>query len=133
QEADAQPQTYNPRGRLPLHLCEGEIEHILHDTGFVHRNLQQMRGSCSPLSMSRMRLVPKELCKITRPAVPASAVPILWAPTPSGSRRNDSRARSAWAGGTKPTKRPSLATCNGSSPRISQTARTVWWIGIASS
>lgn len=46
----------------------------------THRFDQQIRGNCSPLSRSRMRLTPIRLRTVTSPWLPATTVPINEAP-----------------------------------------------------
>jgi hypothetical protein len=44
--------------------------HIPRDAEFVHRCPQQIRGNCSPTSMSTMRRPPKTVRIVTRPGSP---------------------------------------------------------------
>ena len=69
----------------------------------------QIRGSCSPLSMSRMRLAPIRLFIVTRPDEPLATVPIICAPSRGWGGDFKSARCIPWHS-TKATNRPSLAT-----------------------
>ena len=58
---------------------------------------QQMRGDCSPLSMSTIRVVPILLFSLTMPEHPSFTMPTARARMPSGWERLKASARSAAA------------------------------------
>ena len=84
---------------------------------------QQMRGSCSPLSMSTARSTPNRPRHDTSPDGPSRTSPITAAVAATAYRWKISTVRPASSGATKATNRPSFATCNGSRPNNSQAAR----------
>ena len=92
-----------------------------------------MRGSCSPMSISTIRLPPNVVSMITRPRGSATARPITDALAPIAWRCKAASASSVASCATTQTTLPSFARYSGSSPRISHMPRTSGRIGIDAS
>src|SRR5580698_9156588 len=94
---------------------------------------QQIRGSCSPESISTIRSPPNEVDRITLPAGADVTSPTIADSRPAGCARITANKTSAAARGTIAASLPSFARYKGSSPRISQAPRTTSLMGNAAS
>ncbi len=101
-------------GQNPRRTISFPASHALGDRGgrvtIAKCHRQQIRGSCSPLSMSMTLATPSNPRQVTRPGGLSSTSPIILAPDVVSKRLNTSSAASACSWATKATKRPSHAT-----------------------
>src|SRR5579863_87913 len=110
-----------PLSRMKPRLLGNGFQNRTRDAHFVH---QQILGSCSPASMSTMRVDPKAVFMVTIPALLLPTVPTIRLSLPRGSRRIAARISSAAWGATIASSLPSLATYSGSRPSNSHAPLT---------